>query len=295
MRRRTPSRRQGCRDRDEMRADVHAVAERRNEPGFGAGGVGERLLRGEGFRRDHEQRRRRIERRKRAREVLGIDVGDERDVDALRLGTGAASRTRRLRQRGADEKRAEIRAADAEIDDGADGPARRADAQAAANLRRQRAHSRLRRADLGDDVAAVHDERRIARLPQRRVERGPALRLVDFLAGEERARSSPGGRSRRRERRGGGSVSSPSRSFDRSTSQPSHAKDKRSKRPGSRAKSSASVVPASARRASARSAGAAEVIDRLVARDAERSGGGHRSPQHSRSGRHCNTRPPKGD
>ena len=110
---------------------------------------------------------RRIVRRQRAREVLRIDIGDERDVDTLRLRAGASARARRARQRRADEKRSEIGPADAEIDDGANGSSCRADAQAAADLCDQRPHSRLRRADIGNDVAALHDERRIARLAQR--------------------------------------------------------------------------------------------------------------------------------
>jgi hypothetical protein len=79
------------------------------------GGIRQRLLGGEGFRSDDEQRGRRIVRRQRAREVLRIDVGDERDVDPLRLRAGAATRARRARERRADEKRSEIGPADAEL------------------------------------------------------------------------------------------------------------------------------------------------------------------------------------
>ena len=66
------------------------------------------------------------------------------------------------------------------------GRPRRADAQPAADLRRERLHPHLRRADVGDDVAPVDEERRVARRAQRRVQRRPALGLVDLLAGEKR-------------------------------------------------------------------------------------------------------------
>jgi hypothetical protein len=56
----------------------------------------------------------------------------------------------------------------------------------AANLGGELLHSRLRSADLGNDVAAVDEERRVVSLPQRRVQRRPALGLVDLFAGEER-------------------------------------------------------------------------------------------------------------
>jgi hypothetical protein len=55
-----------------------------------------------------------------------------------------------------------------------------------ANLRGDRAHARLRRADVGNDVAAVDHEWSVARLSKRGVERGAALGLVDLLSCKER-------------------------------------------------------------------------------------------------------------
>ncbi len=179
-----------------MRVDVHALAQPGNEPRLCAGGVGERFLRRERFRRHDEQCRRGLQRRQRAREVLRIDIGHERDIHALRLCTRTGARARRGRQRRADEQRAEIGAADAKIDDRADGPPRGADAQAGPELRRQRAHPRLRGADVGDDVAPVHHARRIVRLAQRRMQRRPAFGLIHLLAGEEC--SDPAGEAGRR-------------------------------------------------------------------------------------------------
>ena len=129
---------------------------------------------------DDEERRRGIERLERALTVLRIDIGDERDVDAVTWRPEPAARAGRRRERRADEQRPEVRAADAQVDDRADGTARRADAQTAADLRGERLHPRLRRANVGDDVAAVDDERRVARLPQRRVQRGAALDWLTF-------------------------------------------------------------------------------------------------------------------
>ena len=79
----------------------------RGEPRLRARRVGERLAGGEGLRRDDEQRRRRIERRQRAREMLGIDVGNESDVDASVCGpllprVAVATERRRTRAAGPD-------------------------------------------------------------------------------------------------------------------------------------------------------------------------------------------------
>src|SRR4029077_5681707 len=97
----------------------------------------------------------------------------------------AAARARRLRKRRAHEMRAEIRAADAEVDDRADGPSRGAAPQPAPDLRRDGPHAQLRRADVGNDVAAVDDERSLAHLAKRGVESRAAFRLVDLLSGKE--------------------------------------------------------------------------------------------------------------
>jgi hypothetical protein len=75
-----------------MRIDVDAVAERGDEPASALAALASVSCVIERLRSDEEQRRAGIERRQRARQVLGIDIGDERDVDALRLRTGAASR-----------------------------------------------------------------------------------------------------------------------------------------------------------------------------------------------------------
>ena len=244
------------------------------------------------LRRDDEHRRRRIERRQRAREVLGIDVGHERDVHALRLRAGAAARARRRRQRRADEQRAEIGAADAEIDDGADGPSRGADAQAAADLRRQRAHPRLRRADVGDDVAAVHHERRVARLPQRRVQRRPALGLVDLLAGEERrdpagepGRRRVGDEQRQRVRAEPllRQVDEPAVPGERQASEPvGVAREELGER---RAGERAAVVGEIVRGGGGHRCGAEQAVGpRQASRQAR-----HRILQHRRTGAHCKT------
>ena len=118
--------------------------------------------------------------------MLGIDVGHEGHVHAFGLRPRAAASAVRRGERRANQQGSEVGAADAEVDDRADRTSRRAEAQAAPDLRRERLHLRLRGANVGHDIVAIDQKRRVARSAQRRVQRGPAFRLVHLFAGEER-------------------------------------------------------------------------------------------------------------
>ena len=100
-------------DRDEVRAKRTAGAQRMRQPRARRVRVGERFAGRECLRGHDEQGRRRIEPGQCARQVLGIDVGDERDVGAVgalvpRLGERIADelavrgRSRRCRSRSHD-------------------------------------------------------------------------------------------------------------------------------------------------------------------------------------------------
>jgi hypothetical protein len=82
--------------------------------------------------------------------------------------------------------RPQVGAADADVDDGADGAAGVPGPLAAAHPLRERAHPVEDRVHLADDVHPVDDERALARHPQGDVEHGAVLGDVDPLAGEHR-------------------------------------------------------------------------------------------------------------
>ena len=110
------------RHRDEVLGH-RGVAERVGQPAPRRGRVGQRLQRGERLRRDDEKRCGRVESVELGHQVGGVDVGDEPRRDA-RVGVVA--------QRLVHHHRAEVRAADADVDDGLDALAGRARPLAAA-------------------------------------------------------------------------------------------------------------------------------------------------------------------
>ena len=183
-----------------MKCGVHAGAppQRGGEPCLRGGGVGERLRRREGFRADDEQRGRRIQRLEGAREVRRIDVAtNERHPRVY----GPRRRERGGPSAVAHEQRPEVGAAGAEVDDRAQRAARRADPQPAADARPAR---RIRVCAARMSGMMSRPSTRGAcrrRLPQRRVQRGQALRLVDLLAREQRVAIQPGSRPPARARR----------------------------------------------------------------------------------------------
>src|SRR5204863_6299402 len=121
-----------------MYTRITACGQRSFEPSARTGRVVERFLSRERFRNDDEQRGRRIASLQRARQLLGVDVRYECYVDGGSIG----------RQRLADETRAEIGAADADVNHGLEWQARRAFALPFAKCPRDVAHPPLCRADV---------------------------------------------------------------------------------------------------------------------------------------------------
>ncbi len=151
------------------------LAQRVDQPRAGRGGVGHRLLGGEGLGGDDEERRGRIDRLERLAEVRAVDVGDEVHPRAL-----AAVR----RQCVGDHRWPEIGAADADVDDVADAIAAGAGPRARTDRGAERVDVRPGRVDLGHHVASTDDQRLRSRPAQRDVQHGALFGLVDRRAGE---------------------------------------------------------------------------------------------------------------
>ncbi len=145
------------------------------QPGAGRVRIAERLLGGERLGDDDEQGRLGLEIRERHGEVAAVHVGDE------------THRQRRLpaRFQGIDGHcRAEIGAADADVDDGADGVSFGAAPCAAAHGFAEAAHLRKRLAHRRHDVLPVHAHRCVTAIAQRRVQNRAPFGHVDGLAGK---------------------------------------------------------------------------------------------------------------
>ena len=147
------------------------------QPIAGAVGVGHRLQRGERLRGDDEQRLGRVEIACRFDEIGAVDVGDEAE---------GARTVAVILERLIGHHRAEVGAADADVDDVADRlagvPLPRAGADAVGEVGHLVEHGVY----VGHDVLAVHDDGRAARRTQRHVQHGTVLGDVDLLAAEHR-------------------------------------------------------------------------------------------------------------
>ena len=153
--------------------------EPRPEPVAREAGVGERLEGGEGLRGDDEQRRLGVEVGGLLREVGRVDVRDEPRLDAgVRVGL----------ERLVDHHGAEVRAADADVDDVRHPLAGHARPLAAAHALGERGHPLEHGLHVGVDILPVDDERglRAGRSAQRGVQDGAILGRVDVLAREHR-------------------------------------------------------------------------------------------------------------
>ena len=153
------------------------VAERGGEPPAGLGGVGDRLDRGERLRADHHERRRRVEVGEVAGDVGTVDVADEAARQpglAERLGGQVSHR------------RAEVAAADADVDHGGDPLAGGAAPRPVAHLGGERAHPPEHLVHVGHHVVSVDVDVRTGRGAQRGVQHGAPLGDVDLLPGEHR-------------------------------------------------------------------------------------------------------------
>ena len=150
---------------------------RLEQPGASRVRVGQRLERREGLRGDDHERLLGVAGLQREREVGGIDVRDE--VEA-QLGGGVGA------QGLVGHRRAEVRAADPDVDHVPDAPAGVPAPGAGAHALGEVAHLGEDGVDLRHDVLAVGHDRRALGRAQRDVEHRPVLGDVDVLAGEHR-------------------------------------------------------------------------------------------------------------
>ena len=164
------------RDRDKMLGDGRFVApETREQPVARRVGVGHRLQRREGFRRDDEQGLRRVEVTDGFREVGAIDVRHE----AERHGAVAV-----MLERLVGHHRPEVGAADADVDDVANALAGVALPGAAAHAVAEVRHLVEHGVHLGHHVLAVDDDGGAARRAQGHVQDRAIFRDVDLLTPE---------------------------------------------------------------------------------------------------------------
>jgi hypothetical protein len=166
------------RDRDEMLGDrLGIAAEAAQRPIPRAVRVGHGLQRGEGLRRDDEQRLRRIEVARRLDEIRSVDVGHEPE----RHGAVAVVSERLVRHH-----RPEIGAADADVDHVANALSGMSFPLAAADAIGEVSHLVEHGMDLRDDILSVDDDRGSSRRAQRHVQDRAVFRDVDLLAAKHR-------------------------------------------------------------------------------------------------------------
>ena len=143
-----------------MRADV-GLTQLLGDPHPRRLRIGHGLDGGEGLRRDEEQRGLGLQELDRIRDVGAVDVGDVVQARAVMIG--------RQRQRG--HRRAEVRAADADVDDVGD--------RRLADLARKRRHGGEHAVDVRHDVLAIDHDRRIGAVAECRMQHGTLLGGVD--------------------------------------------------------------------------------------------------------------------
>ena len=140
-------------------------------------GVGHRLDRRERLRRDDEQRACRVEIAGRLPDIGAVDVGHESHVEAA---------VAVVAQRLVTHRRAEVAAADADVDDARDGLPGVALPLTGAYALCELAHLVEHRMHAGYDIDAVDDDVLGARRAQRDVQHGALFGHVDLVAAEHR-------------------------------------------------------------------------------------------------------------
>ena len=166
-----------CRDRDKVPGQRALVAQRVQAPGPCRRGVGHGLGCGEGFRADHEQRFGRVQATRRRIEFGAIRARNkaEGQVALAVLAQGLMG-----------HHRAQVRPADAEVDDIADALAGVPAPGAAAHLQRKCRHAFKHRVHLARDVEAVDDDALALGRAQCRMQGGALLGQVDRVTAEHR-------------------------------------------------------------------------------------------------------------
>ncbi len=164
------------RNGDEVRRHALLIsAERPQRPGARGLRIGHRLQRGEGLGGDDEQGLGRIEIVDRLGEIGAVHVGNEPE---LQVSTGVVA------QRLERHHRPQVRAADPDVDHGADGLAGVALPLRIANLAGEFRHLVQHGVHFGDNVLPVHQHARAFRRAQGHVEHRTLLGDVDLLTGK---------------------------------------------------------------------------------------------------------------
>ena len=145
------------------------------EPFTRGQGVGEGFLGGEGFGGDDEQRGFRVDFGQYVAQLGAVHVGDE-----VHVQTRMAERL----ERGTHHQRAEVRAADTDVDDIGNDLIGIAQPAAAADFMREFAHALQDMVDLRHDILAIHDDGGIGAVAQGNVEYGAVFCRIDFFAVE---------------------------------------------------------------------------------------------------------------
>ena len=163
------------RDGHEVPGHRRGVTERGDRPGPGRASVGERLLGGEGLGRDDEQGLGGVEAVHGLGEVGAVHVGDEPEGE-FPVGV--------MPQRRVGHDRAEIRAANPDIDDCSDPLARVPEPLPFADAVAEGGHPIEHRVHARHHVRAIERDRLRSWRPQRHVEHGPVFGDVDPLPRE---------------------------------------------------------------------------------------------------------------
>ena len=145
------------------------------QPGLAQPGVGERLQGPEGLAGHDEERRLRVEAGELLCGVGRVDVADEAAGEPV-LAVGL--------ERLVGHHRTQVGAADADVDDRLDPPARHAGPLARPHALGEGVPPAQHLVHVGHDILAVHGQRRVGREAEGRVEHGPVLGDVDVLTGE---------------------------------------------------------------------------------------------------------------
>ena len=163
------------RHRHEVLGDGLGIAERAQAPVAGGVRIGHGFQRGEGLGGDDKQRLRRVEISSGLGEIGAVDVRHKMEGQIA----GAVGFERFV-----GHHRAEVRAADADVDDVTDAFAGVPLPCAAAHLAGEVGHALQHLVHLRHHVLAIHDDRLPLRGAQRHVQHGTILRDVDPVAAE---------------------------------------------------------------------------------------------------------------
>ena len=144
--------------------------------GAGRRGIGHRLDGGEGLGRNDEQRCFRIQQFQRIGNMRAVDVGNEMQARAIMIGC--------QRQRRHD--RAKIGTADTDVDHVGDLLAGCSLQRTGADAVGKDAHGCKHSVDVGHDILAIDQDRRVGAVAQCGVQHGTAFGDVDDIAGKHR-------------------------------------------------------------------------------------------------------------